>query len=231
IFYIVKNLYERESSRIHIQYKNIDTLYANVYRISPDIFLDEYYKSNESDSIVTQIINNQITEKSFEILLQNNKDFFEYSTEVLLPQFKKGKYLLVLGDDIKHKDSLDFNVGYSVFGVTDISLSYINKNNLTHFLVLDRKTGKPLQGAKVSIEENSGITDKKGELTIITKTKKEDKDKYKNIRVAYQDDLYSEWFYDGAYYWENEKTENEESWEASVKLYTNRSIYSTREDT
>lgn len=224
-FYTIKNLYEGESSRIHIQHKNIDTLYANVYRISPDIFLDEYYKSNKSDSIVKQIINNQIPEKSFEILLQNNKDFFEYSTEVLLPQFEKGKYLLVLGDDIKHKDSLDFNVGYSVFGITDISLSYINKNNLTHFLVLDRKTGKPLQGAKVSIEEDSGITDKKGELTIITKTKKEDKDKYKNILVTYQDDLYSEWFYDGAYYWENDKKENEESWEASVELYTDRAIY------
>ncbi len=216
---LVKNLYENESSRAFIRHKNIDTLYINIYKVSNSLVYERY--SNINDSITKEAIQNQLPEKTIKYALENKKDYFTYTTEVLLPKFEQGKYLLVFGDPISNKDKSNSRIRSIPFRVSNIYLNYIQQDNKVEFLVLDRKTGEPISGATVIFDKLKGITNKNGEVII-----KSPKTKYGtqvSVSVNYNDDYLDTSIYN---YW-NDYTDDEEEneWRVKSKIYTDRSIY------
>src|SRR5690606_4022948 len=204
-------------SRAFIRHKNVDTLYVSVYKNSNSIFFDKYTNSN--DSLIKTIISNQIPEKTFKYALQNKKDYFEYTTEVLLPKFEKGDYLLVFGHSTSSKDKQSFKVEYIRFRVSNIYLNYIQHKKTVEFLVLDRKTGKPIPGATVHFDTNSATTDKNGE--VIIKSPKTKHGENVTVSVNYNDDHFFTSIYNYSFYHDDEDDE----WNVMSTIYTDRSIY------
>lgn len=216
-FRLPKNLYSGENSRIHINHRNIDTLFGYVYKM--DYKTDFYEK--KTDSIVKNFINKKEVIKKIPLFVENKGDYHSYSTEFILPNLEKGQYLFVLGEDLKWKDYKDFGYSYSFLNVTDISLNKTEMRGKNHFRILDRKTGKPLEKATVTYNNATKTTDKFGEV-IFDKSKSKES-KYFLTEITYKDDYYCEDFHEyGYHYTEDEEYEN---WEAFSELYTDRAIY------
>lgn len=86
--------YEKENTRAFVSYKNIDSIKISFYKAP-------YSKFNalvEKDSIVNDFIlkNKAHLTKTYRLI--NLKDYFEYTTEIVLPNLEIGNYIVVITD-------------------------------------------------------------------------------------------------------------------------------------
>ncbi|MGO4771042.1 alpha-2-macroglobulin family protein [Flavobacterium sp. W22_SRS_FK3] len=155
-----KFTYNKENIRAFIRYKNLDHLKISFYKIDQKklkIFLDSY---SDEDSLVSAIIRNQVKIASKDYQLQNKKDYFEYTTEVLLPQLETGSYLVYFesDSDIKNEKASSSQT----ITVSNLSILASQENNKENFQVLDRKTGKPLENVIIKSSHYNLKTDSNG---------------------------------------------------------------------
>ncbi|KUJ63659.1 hypothetical protein AR687_00280 [Flavobacteriaceae bacterium CRH] len=147
-----KFTYNNENSRVFISYKNLDHLRISFYKIDQKKlkpFVNSY-NDIELDSLVDVIKKKQIKIAYKEYQLQNKNDYFEYTTEVVLPQLETGSYLAYFESDSDIKNEKASS--YQTITVSNLSVLTSHENNKENFQVLDRKTGKPLEN--VTIKSN-----------------------------------------------------------------------------
>lgn len=214
----ISYLYYGENSRIYVSYKNIDTLNGYFYKVKDDFKFNSNLKNYEQDSLILNLIQAQKPEATFKVQLPNRKDYLFNSTEVLLPQLERGTYIFVAGDNISKKGQPDFSFGYTLIKITDIFFQQAVMNGKNYFRVLHRKTGEPLEGAQVYYNNTTKETDQWGEVTFESKEKSNYRD---SVIVKYQDNYYSESFYDYSRW----NDDDEDEWTASAEIYTDRAIY------
>jgi TonB-dependent SusC/RagA subfamily outer membrane receptor len=157
---LAKFTYNKENTRAFITYKNLDHLRISFYKIDQKKlrkFLDSY---SEEDSLVAVIIKNQIKIASKDYQLQNKKDYFEYTTEVLLPQLETGTYLVYFESDSDSKTEKAYS--YQTITVSNLSILASQEINKENFQVLDRKTGKPLENVTIKSSRYTLKTDLNG---------------------------------------------------------------------
>ena len=155
-----KFIYNKENTRAFITYKNLDHLRISFYKIDQKKlrkFLDSYY---EEDSLAAAITKNQIKIASKDYQLQNKKDYFEYTTEVVLPQLETGTYLVYFESDSDSKKEKPFS--YQTITVSNLSILASQEINKENFQVLDRKTGKPLENVTIKSKRYTLKTDSNG---------------------------------------------------------------------
>jgi TonB-dependent SusC/RagA subfamily outer membrane receptor len=138
-----KHVYANENTRAFVTYKNVDNIKISFYRISvkTDADLKNYKLSR--DSILDLISTKNKPEKSITHHLINKKDYFDYTTEVLLPQLETGNYLVYFENENSENAKKVF--GYDTMTVTNFSVLGYAKGNQNYFQVVDRKTGKPIE--------------------------------------------------------------------------------------
>ena len=155
-----KNSYSDENTRAFIQYKNVDHLKVSFFKISQNRINEFRNSPLHKDSLVNVIIEKQkaITSSSYSLI--NKKDYFQYSTEVLLPQLKTGNYLVYFESDSNSKETKAF--AYETITISNIALLASQKNKTESFQVLDRKTGKPLENVSIKLLNQTIKTDKNG---------------------------------------------------------------------
>ncbi|TEB41377.1 hypothetical protein D0809_25830, partial [Flavobacterium circumlabens] len=98
-----KYTYNNENTRALIEYKNVNYLTISFFKI-PQKKVQEFKKDRQLlDSLAPVIIKNQskIAYQRYEF--QNRQDYFEYSTEVLLPHLETGNYLVYFESDSDSK--------------------------------------------------------------------------------------------------------------------------------
>ncbi|MFA7445243.1 MAG: alpha-2-macroglobulin family protein, partial [Flavobacteriaceae bacterium] len=210
-------LYYGENSRVFVKYKNIDTLNGYFYKVENGFEFDSELKTYERDSLVLGWIKTKKPEKTFQTPLPDRNDYLFNSTEVLLPLLERGTYLFVAGDAISKKEE-DFSFGYTFVAVTDISFQQAIIHGNNHFRILHRKTGQPLEGAAVYYNNTTKKTDQWGEVAFESKEKTNRRD---SVVIQYQDNYYSESFYD----YSGWNGDDDEEWTASAEIYTDRAIY------
>lgn len=154
-----KYAYNKEHLRARITYKNMDTLGMSIYKIS-------YKKSNLinnykwKDSIILDITANTKPFLNTTYVLKNPKDYFEHTTDLLLPELETGIYLVYFKGE---KDNLKNNSrNAEILVVSDFVVSPKNIDSREHYQVLDRKSGKPIAAAKITINNTSQLTDNEG---------------------------------------------------------------------
>ncbi|MBF4465760.1 alpha-2-macroglobulin [Flavobacterium sp. LC2016-12] len=155
-----KFIYNKENTRAFITYKNLEHLRISFYKIDQKKlrkFLDSYY---EEDSLAAAITKNQIKIASKDYQLQNKKDYFEYTTEVVLPQLETGTYLVYFESDSDSKKEKPFS--YQTITVSNLSILASQEINKENFQVLDRKTGKPLENVTIKSKRYILKTDSNG---------------------------------------------------------------------
>jgi TonB-dependent SusC/RagA subfamily outer membrane receptor len=157
-----KFIYNKENTRAFITYKNLDHLRISFYKVDQKKFrkfLDSYDNMG-LDSLVDVITKKQIKIASKDYQLQNKKDYFEYTTEVLLPTLETGTYLIYFESDSDSKEEKAYS--YEIITVSNLSVLASHETNKENFLVLDRKTGKPLQNVTIKSNRYTLKTDSNG---------------------------------------------------------------------
>lgn len=157
---IQKNTYSNEHARAFIRYKNTDNLTISYFKISNSKIVEFHNTYQKRDSLATQIMTSKkpFLTKSYQLVDKN--DYFEYTTEVLLPQLETGSYLLYFECDTDSNETKGF--GFETITVSNISVLANTQNGNEYYTVLDRKTGKPLEDVTIKILNKTLKTDKNG---------------------------------------------------------------------
>lgn len=108
------------------------------------------YKVNQEEKFLEHFIGREPV-KSGKVTLPNDNDFQQHSAEIKLDELPTGNYLVLFSSNPNF--TLDKNaVNYAFTTISNIS--YIHRNlsdGSTDFLILDRTTGEPLEGAKAQV--------------------------------------------------------------------------------
>jgi len=214
--------YNNENTRALVRYKNVDKLLISFYKINQETSraLDNSKKDDYSTAF--SIIEKSKPVKTIESQLINKKDYFEYSTEVLLPQLTTGSYLVFFGSD-SYTENKAF--AYETITISNLALLGWQKEKEEYYQVLDRKTGKPIENVSVQTPTFSIKTDKNG-IAIYNKYEKTDNNRYRFEDIKLTSESDSILFYKNytgsmsSYTPKDEKhTDN------SVQFYLDRAIY------
>ncbi|AUC20771.1 alpha-2-macroglobulin [Polaribacter sejongensis] len=213
------------NSRALINYKNIDNIYFTAYKIT-STELEKFNKTyNNADKI--KFINTLEKHKNWNNKLRNEYDYLQHSTEVILPKFDNGNYLIVSSED-------EIIVEKSIFGTatiqaTNLTLIENNFDDKYNYQIVDRNTGKPVKNAEVSLSNNKP---RRGES--INKTLTTDKSGFASfksddyyadviIKVKTKDDVAT--FGNHYLYKTNRRQQNEVNESLQSFIFTDRSIY------
>jgi TonB-dependent SusC/RagA subfamily outer membrane receptor len=157
---IQKQSYSDENTRAFVNYKNVNQITISFYKISHNQAEQFRKSSNSKDSLADVIIKNKkaVTSKKYDLI--NKKDYFQYSTEALLPQLKTGSYLVYFESDSDTENKKAF--AYETISTSNLSILASQKNETGSFQLLDRKTGKPIENVSILQSNQTIKTDKNG---------------------------------------------------------------------
>ena len=216
-----KYSYNNENTRAFIDYKNIDHLNISFYKIDLKKlkkFTDSEFEYKQ-DSLGKAIIKNQNKITSKEYQLQNKNDYFEYSTEVMLPQLETGNYLVYFESDSDLKDKKAF--AFETITISNLSILTSQENNKENFQVLDRKSGKPLENVSIKSSRFKLKTDSNG---LASYTRENNYDYNDRIEFSLENDTilpgrnYSQ-------YTQKYKETEDNTLSGKVEFYLDRAIY------
>jgi TonB-dependent SusC/RagA subfamily outer membrane receptor len=226
--------YPNQNNRAFVNFKNIDSLTISYYELPQKLnylFKNNYYYNNteklNKDSIINVFLTKNKAFKTQKVVLPNKRDFFEYSTEVLLEKLDIGNYLIYIetpNDTISNKKVFAFDV----LQVTNMYVIEDNEENKDAFYIYDRKLGKPLEDVKIASEEENIKTNANGNAYFKHKWRIKDK-KYSNaILITSKNDSLSI-NYNRNFLSTNEinnkSVDDYENWEAKAMVYFDRAIY------
>ncbi|MAO49578.1 MAG: hypothetical protein CML16_01695 [Pusillimonas sp.] len=214
-----KYVYEGENTRAFVKFKNTDSLFLKIFKIS-----SEFQFSNNAfdrDSIINELLKSANFEKTVAYKLPNKNDLFSYSTEVLMPKLEKGKYLILFAvDESRFAEKQIYN--FTFLNVTDLAVLHKEKGNDDIFQIVNRKTGKPIEDAKIQLEEKQTKTDKDGYAKLIRTQYKPNSDRRTDLKISKGIDSLKIDFFKGYY---SEYNEENETFTGDVKFYMDRAIY------
>jgi TonB-dependent SusC/RagA subfamily outer membrane receptor len=155
-----KYIYPDKNTRAFVRYKNVTDLKVSFYKINQKQLLNFRGSYPVKDSIVSSIVQkNEITAaKTYSLI--NKNDFFEYTTELLLPKLNTGSYLVYFESESDTKDKKAF--AYETISVSNLSVLASQNQTEEIFQVLDRKTGKPLENVTIKSAHYNLKTNKEG---------------------------------------------------------------------
>lgn len=219
-----KYTYPNENTRAFITYKNLDAITISFYKITKNQIteFDNKNKENKNISLVTTFISKNKAEKS-NIYLLKEKDYFDHTTEVLLPQLETGNYLVYFESDNLDKTKKGYN--YETITVSNLMLLTDFKDNKEIYQVLNRKTGKPIENATLKSNAFETKTNKEG----IATTSLGIDNKYYNdfdLQITTEKDtlsLNSTFFFNFNRYAQNEDSDTRIK--AKANFYLDRAIY------
>ncbi len=208
-----------------LEYRNVTTPYYKIVKVT-EKELAEMDRLNKEDLL--KALNKKSVVVEQELTLPAETDYREHSTLIALPALEKGCYFLVgnVSKDNKDKDKM------LVINFQVSSLGYITdqQDDKMTVVVVDRKTGKTVEGATVEVWRREWDYKAREYRTIIIETPKTDRngrvqlskktDNSFNINLRKGDDnlLSANSFY------LREKSRNTTT-NISTKLFTDRAIY------
>ncbi|MBP4139346.1 alpha-2-macroglobulin family protein [Flavobacterium geliluteum] len=155
-----KFIYANENTRAYIRYKNVTQLKVSFYPINQKQLLQFGENTTKKDSLINALLQKKNAIATENYLILNKNDFFEYTTEVLLPQLKTGSYLVYFESDSDTKDNKAF--AYETITASNLAVLASQNEAGETFQVLDRKTGRPLENVTIKSNHFRIKTNKNG---------------------------------------------------------------------
>ncbi|MDR1369416.1 MAG: hypothetical protein LBJ72_04700 [Dysgonamonadaceae bacterium] len=135
------NIYPGKSLKLSVNYQNVNKLTVGIYRMNiPATAYENVWDMSDKYREAGTLIDT----KTFS--LKNEFPYLSSDTTLEIPMKDLGGYEYVIYAD-DNKDEIANNY-FSVSRLTSVARSYDNKYE---FLVVDRMSGKPLEGAKVNL--------------------------------------------------------------------------------
>jgi TonB-dependent SusC/RagA subfamily outer membrane receptor len=218
-----KYIYNKENARAFIRYKNTNNLTISFFKINYAKIAEFHNKPNKLDSLATQIATTKkpLITKSYQLI--DKKDYFEYTTEVLLPQLETGSYLVYFESDTDSKDKKGF--GYQTITVSNISVLANSKSGTEYYTVLDRKTGKSMENVILKSSYFNMKTNAEGLATY--KPKENTNSNYNNFPIlltTVNDTILIDKNY-VAYSVDYSEDDKDKNFKGKVEFYLDRAIY------
>jgi TonB-dependent SusC/RagA subfamily outer membrane receptor len=220
-----KYSYTDENTRAFIRYKNMSGIVISFFKINQKEIVKFRNPSYPKDNLVDSIMKKQkpIAVKKYDLL--NKNDYFEYTTEVLLPILKTGSYLVYFESNSDIKDKKAF--AFETITITNLAVLVSQNDKTETYQVLDRKKGRPLENAPLKSESTNVLTDKNG-VAVIDKINKNYNYNYNRnyIDLSIQNDTLSirKDYFNHIYEYTGEKSEYTKL-KGKVELYLDRAIY------
>ena len=206
-----------------VTFKSIDSLYIKAYQIPLTQF--ENLSVFKRDSLMLKMVKEKEPDYTQFYKLQSQKNFYEYTTEIDLPSFSKGHYLLIASSQ---KEIKTLNQVYSYDFITATNLAMVSVSTDQHLItkLIDREDGIPVKNAQITVSSakgfyQKGTTDNEGEFSI-----KKDKKYHSDLRLAASykgDTLLNTNYYLSSKY--NRNNDDDDERLAKMFLYLDRSIY------
>ncbi len=136
------------NSRMLVTYSNVRSVQLSVYKISAKerLALQEIYDKEKKRNY----IENLKLEKQWTQQMRDEGDFRSHSTELLLPGFPQG-YYLVLATPPNTDNKRLFE--YAEIQYTNLAIVKTQESNHTYFQVVDRTNGKPIANATCVVKD------------------------------------------------------------------------------
>ncbi|BFM42383.1 hypothetical protein CFS9_10240 [Flavobacterium sp. CFS9] len=213
-----KYTYTNENTRALIQYKNVNQLKISFYKINQNqvAYLDRFYK--DRDSLFRSITEKQQPIFSDSYDLKDKKDYFQHSTEVLLPRLTTGSYLVYFESESDKEVKKVF--AYQTITSSNLIVLASQNNKKETFQVVDRKTGKPLENVTIKSPTFNIKTNEKG----LASNNKETNYNYENVELYLANDTLSiaKNYINYSNDYETDKTIQ---FRGKVEFYLDRAIY------
>lgn len=217
-----------KNSRLLVTYKNVEKLFFTAYKINQkqQEGFNKIYKFDDKKAFINKL---EII-KNWNHTLRNEDDYLQHSTEVIVPKFTNGMYLIVASESQNLQEN-------SIYGTTSIQVTNLTLVENTfdgkyNYQVVDRNTGKPIKNAKIHLKnkvfKNSNYinkkltTDKTGFASFIS----DDTYRNVNIEVSTKNDFAT--FGNHYFYHQNARRNSKNTdEEITIKpfIFTDRSIY------
>jgi 5-hydroxyisourate hydrolase-like protein (transthyretin family) len=198
-----------------VSYRNMDKLYIKVIKLSPkeeDEFLYKNWKEKKSYISTLKSI------KTFKVDLPKTYDYKRHITEVSLGKYNIGSYIFVISKDNNFSDSMS----YQKINISKIAYVY----NGSKIVVIDRLSGKPLEGVTVKFYKHEYI--KSTNKYIFLAKKETDKNGFvsaKEFKTSFNLELINgedRVIFDNSFY----SSHGKKHWEKkSIIFFTDRAIY------
>ena len=215
------------SAKILVSYKNIESLYFNVYAISQSekMQFDKLYDTPDKTNFLKKLT----PTTQFKSQLKTVYDYQNHTSEIIIPPLKNGIYIVTASAD---KDELEQNIFAStIIQATNLALLEYTNNSVITYQLVNRNTGKPIAGAKLHIKNfNTGNYNKPIDITLVTN--KLGQIKFKN--TSYRNNVYitatannETAIFGNFYLFKNSDTKQTDAEEISISpfIFTDRSIY------
>jgi len=137
-----------KNSRILVTYTNIEKLFFKSYKINQKQ-LEKFNKTYQFEDKKT-FLNSLESSKIWNHTLRNKGDYFQHSTEVIVPKFKNGMYLIVASESEELQENSIY--GTTTMQVTDLTLVQNTFDDKYNYQVVDRNTGKPIKNAQIQLK-------------------------------------------------------------------------------
>ncbi|MDF1518406.1 MAG: MG2 domain-containing protein, partial [Lutibacter sp.] len=215
-----------KDNKVLVSYKNVPELYFHIFKIS-EKEKGEFARTY-NDSAKIAFIKKLDLVTNFRQTLKTENDYQQHSTEILIPPFVNGNYLIYASTF----ETLNANSLYAtaIIQATDIAVVENRQNNSNTYQIVDRNTGKPLVGTKVNIKNydtgkynnpinENFIADNKGQINFNAKSN------YRNVVLTVNHNKEIATF--GDYYLNENRAINPETENTTINsfLFTDRSIY------
>lgn len=137
-----------KNSRLLVNYKNVEKLFFTAYHI--DLKQEEQFHKIYKFEDKKIFINQLEKASTWNHQLRNEEDYAQHATEVIVPKFKNGTYLILASENEDFNDN-------SIYGTTGIQVTNLTliENNFDQeysYQIVDRNTGKPIKKAKIHLK-------------------------------------------------------------------------------
>lgn len=148
--------YENENTRALVYYKNVDSISLVFHKTSFNSL-----KSLAGFNLdLKASLKNLKPYKIQKYYLKNYKDYYDYSTEIILPKLEIGTYLVEVhslnADEEKNTSTIQ------TINVTNNKIFAYRNDQTTFYQVLHRKTGKPIENCKITSKDFELYTNENG---------------------------------------------------------------------
>ncbi|MEO6173952.1 MAG: MG2 domain-containing protein [Flavobacterium circumlabens] len=217
-----KYTYSDQSTRAFIRYKNLNYLKVSFFKINQKQLAEFRTLYHKKDSLAAAFIKKSQPIATENYSLINKGDFFEYTTEVLLPNLKIGSYLVYFESDSDLKEKKAF--AYETITTSNLMALASQDGSKETFQVLNRKTGKPIENVAIKSPYFNLVTNKKG---IAVYNEKKDTFNNENIELSILNDtisLYKNYLIYNSQYLSTD-TDDDTDFKGKVEFYLDRAIY------
>ena len=211
-------------SRLWLEYRNIDSLTLSVLPLAPDA--EVLMGTSVMQDSVTKLMKAQRNKiKTFSYALPDLQDYNFHTTEILLPELDNGMYLFHLSNP---EMALTDNFVYYFSQVTDMAFTIAEQVDHSIYRFLDRDTGEPLNGVKVALdgfEPDPSFVRYTGRMGEVLVPKTEKKSHRFNVMATVDSDTLVFNSYSGYKRTPRADDEEEEEYNATISLFTDRVVY------